>query len=253
MQSSQYNETLARALPRWDGPVSHPFYSKVLKRVIDFAGAFVLLIPCGVIMLPIALMVKLTSKGPVFYSALRGGYHNKAFYILKFRTMVVGADKYSNTTAFNDPRVTRVGRVLRRTKLDELPQLFNILRGDMSFIGPRPELLCYTTRYTKDQECILWVRPGISDPSSIKLISLDEAVGHDDPEGTYERVILQEKNRMRVQYAQHQRFSSDCVIFLTTLGCVMKKILGHSPKTLSAKAADKECANEQSEKQRACV
>ena len=95
----------------------------------------------------------------------------------------------------DDDRITPVGRFIRACRLDELPQMFNILKGEMSFIGPRPELLCYTTQYAPEQECILWVRPGISDPSSIKLISLDEAVGHDDPEGTYERVILKEKNR----------------------------------------------------------
>lgn len=218
-------------LPRWDGPLSHPFYSKVVKRGFDFAFALALLVPGVVVMAPIALAVKLTSEGPVFYRALRGGYHNKPFNILKFRTMVVGADKYSGTTALDDPRVTRVGRVLRRTKLDELPQLFNILRGDMSFIGPRPELLKYTTRYTPVEECILWVRPGISDPSSIKLISLDEAVGHDDPEGAYERNILGEKNRMRVAYAQSQSMLSDAALLVRTVACVAQKILGIRPRT----------------------
>ena len=213
-------------LPRWDGPLSHPFYSKVIKRVLDFLFALVLLLPAALVMAPIALAVKLTSEGPVFYRALRGGYHNRPFNILKFRTMVVGADKYSGTTALDDPRVTRIGRVLRRTKLDELPQLFNIIGGDMSFIGPRPELLKYTVRYTPQEECILWVRPGISDESSIKLISLDEAVGHDDPEGAYERNILGEKNRMRVQYAKNQSFLRDAALFIRTTVCVLRKIAG---------------------------
>ena len=164
-----------------------------------------------------------------FYTALRGGYHNRPFNILKFRTMVVGADKYSSTTAFNDPRVTKVGRVLRRSKLDELPQLFNILRGEMSFIGPRPELLRYTMRYAPHEQCILWVRPGISDPSSIRLISLDELVGHDDPEGSYETKILGEKNRMRVQYAQNQSLGLDARVFWETLCCVLKKNLKREP------------------------
>lgn len=220
---SHGQEALAASLPRWDGPLKHPFYSKILKRVLDFVLALLLLVPCGLIMLPIALLVKGTSPGPVFYRALRGGYHNRAFFILKFRTMVVGADKYSGTTALNDPRVTRLGRVLRKTKLDELPQILNILKGDMSFIGPRPELLKYTTRYNRQQECILWVRPGISDPSSIKLIRLDEAVGHDDPEGSYERNILAEKNEMRVAYAKSQSFGLDAALFVKTLGCVLQK------------------------------
>ena len=228
--SQNPSEADASALPRWDGPLLHPFYSKVLKRFLDFFLALVLLPFFLLVMLPIALLVKLTSKGPIFYRALRGGYHNKAFYILKFRTMIMGADKYSGTTALNDPRVTRLGRLLRKTKLDELPQIFNILTGDMSFIGPRPELLKYTRRYTREQECILWVRPGISDPSSIQLISLDEAVGHDDPEGTYERKILRQKNAMRVAYAQSQSFSQDMQLLLTTLTCVLRKMFAPAPK-----------------------
>jgi lipopolysaccharide/colanic/teichoic acid biosynthesis glycosyltransferase len=216
-------------LPRWDGPLSHPLYSKVIKRGLDFLFAMALLAPAMVVMAPIALAVKLTSEGPVFYRALRGGYHNQPFNILKFRTMVVGADKYSGTTALDDPRVTRVGRVLRRTKLDELPQLFNILLGDMSFIGPRPELLKYTVRYTPEEQCILWVRPGISDASSIRLIYLDEAVGHDDPEGAYERNILGEKNRMRVTYAKSQSLWTDAALFMRTVACVLQKIAGIRP------------------------
>ena len=215
-------------LPYWNGRLSHPIYSRVVKRLLDLLLALALL-PFGlIVMLPITAAVKCTSRGPVFYRALRGGYHNKPFTILKFRTMVVGADQYSGTTALNDPRVTRVGRVLRRTKLDEIPQLFNILRGDMSFIGPRPELLKYTTRYTPEQQCILWVRPGISDPSSIQLISLDEAVGHDDPEGAYERNILGKKNRMRVQYATTQSFGTDMRLLALTVACVTRKILSRS-------------------------
>lgn len=225
MQPHTSLKSARESLPRWDGPLSHPIYSRYVKRVLDFLLALILIIPCLIFMIPIAIAVKATSEGPIFYTALRGGYHNKAFNILKFRTMVVGADKYSSTTALNDPRVTPVGRVLRATKLDELPQLFNILKGDMSFIGPRPELLRYTTQYTEDQQCILWVRPGISDPSSIKLISLDELVGHDDPEGNYESKILGEKNRMRVEYARSQSFLLDMKVFFDTLKTVIQKNL----------------------------
>ncbi len=216
-------------LPYWDGPLSHPLYSKIIKRALDFCMAVILLIPALIVMAPIVLAVKLSSPGPVLYKALRGGYHNRPFNILKFRTMVVGADKYSGTTALNDPRVTRAGRVLRRTKMDELPQLFNILKGDMSFIGPRPELLKYTMRYTAEQQCILWVRPGISDPSSIRLIRLDEAVGHDDPEGAYERNILGEKNRMRVEYVANQSLGTDTKLFFQTIACVCAKLVSRAP------------------------
>ena len=129
----------ARAARRWDRPLSHPFYSKVVKRILDFVLAVILLIPGCVIMLPLAVWVKLDSPGPVIYKAVRGGYHNKPFMIsIKFRSMVVDADKTGGCTALNDSRVTRAGRIMRRLKLDELPQLFNIVKGDMSFIGPRP-------------------------------------------------------------------------------------------------------------------
>lgn len=229
MQPHMNPRSAREGLPRWDGPLSHPFYSRYVKRLMDVLLALILLLPCALVMIPIAAAVKATSEGPVFYTALRGGYHNRPFSILKFRTMVVGADRYSSTTALDDPRVTRVGRMLRHSKLDELPQLFNILKGDMSFIGPRPELLKYTSQYTEEQQCILWVRPGVTDPGSIKLISLDELVGHDDPEGNYEKRILGEKNRMRVEYAQNQSFGLDARVFLGTLRTVLQKNL-RSPK-----------------------
>ena len=219
-------------LPRWDGPLSHPFYSKVVKRALDFLLALILLIPGCILMLPLAVWVKLDSPGPVFYRALRGGYHNKPFYIMKFRSMVVDADKTGGCTALNDSRVTRAGKVMRRLKLDELPQLFNIIKGDMSFVGPRPELLLYTTQYTPEQECILWVRPGITDRSSIVYIAQDELVGEENPVENFEKYILPEKNRLRVEYAKSQCFTLDMQLFFETIGGVFgkaKKMAGEKP------------------------
>ena len=210
-------------LPRWYGPLSHPFYSKVVKRALDFLLALILLIPGCILMLPLAIWVKLDSPGPVFYRALRGGYHNKPFYIMKFRSMVVDADKTGGCTALNDSRVTRAGKVMRRLKLDELPQLFNIIKGDMSFVGPRPELLLYTTQYTPEQECILWVRPGITDRSSIVYIAQDELVGEENPVENFEKYILPEKNRLRVEYAKSQCFTLDMQLFFETIGGVFGK------------------------------
>ena len=210
-------------LPRWDGPLSHPFYSKVVKWALDFLLALMLLIPGCILMLPLAVWVKLDSPGPVFYRALRGGYHNKPFYIMKFRSMVVDADKTGGCTALNDSRVTRAGKVMRRLKLDELPQLFNIIKGDMSFVGPRPELLLYTTQYTPEQECILWVRPGITDRSSIVYIAQDELVGEENPVENFEKYILPEKNRLRVEYAKSQCFTLDMQLFFETIGGVFGK------------------------------
>ncbi|MCR4876271.1 MAG: sugar transferase [Clostridiales bacterium] len=210
-------------LPYLDGPLSHPFYSRVVKRGIDLLLALILLIPGLILMIPLAVWVKLDSPGPVLYRAVRGGYHNQPFYICKFRSMVVGADQTGGTTAKNDRRVTRAGRVMRKLKLDELPQLFNILKGEMSFVGPRPELLLYTNRYTEEEQCIMWVRPGVTDRSSIVYISQDEIVGEEDPVANFERLILPEKNRLRVEYARTQCFSLDCRLFLETLGGVFRK------------------------------
>ena len=210
-------------LPRWEGPLSHPFYSKIVKRVLDFVLALILLIPGCILMLPLAIWVKLDSPGPVLYQALRGGYHNRPFYIKKFRSMVVDAEKTGGTTALNDSRVTRAGRIMRRLKLDELPQLFNILKGEMSFVGPRPELLKYTTQYTGEQECILWVRPGITDRSSIVYIAQDELLGTENPVENYEKYILPNKNRLRVEYAKHHSFALDASLFFETLGGVFGK------------------------------
>ena len=209
--------------PYWDGPLSHPFYSRVVKRALDFLLALILLIPAMVVMLPLALWVKLDSPGPVLYKAVRGGYHNQPFLIYKFRSMVVGADKTGGATAKNDSRVTRAGRVMRRLKLDELPQLLNILRGDMSFVGPRPELLLYTEQYTPEQQCIMWVRPGITDRSSITFIAQDEIIGEEDPVANFERLILPEKNRLRVEYARSQSFPLDWRLFWETLLGVFRK------------------------------
>ena len=226
-------------LPEWKGPLSHPFYSHVVKRALDFLLALVLLLPGLLLMFPLAVWVKLDSKGPVLYRAVRGGYHNKPFYILKFRSMVVDADKQGGTTALNDSRVTRAGRVMRRLKLDELPQLFNILKGEMSFVGPRPELLLYTQQYTKDQECILWVRPGITDRSSIVYIAQDELVGEDDPVANFEKYILPEKNRLRVEYALHQSFLLDARLFFETIGGVLGKAKKMADEKKSGKDGDR--------------
>lgn len=210
-------------MPYWDGPLSHPFYSHVVKRALDLILALILLIPALIVMIPLAIWIKLDSPGPIFYKAVRGGYHNQPFRIMKFRSMVVDADKSGGCTAKNDDRVTGAGRVMRRLKLDELPQLLNIIRGDMSFVGPRPELLLYTTQYTKEQECIMWVRPGITDRSSIVYIAQDEIVGEEDPVANFEKLILPEKNRLRVEYALSQSFALDARLFLETIGGVFGK------------------------------
>lgn len=211
-------------MPYWDGPLSHPFYSHVVKRLIDILLALILLVPALILMGPLAFWIKFDSEGPILYKAVRGGYHNQPFKILKFRSMIVGADKTGGTTARNDKRVTGAGRIMRRLKLDEIPQLFNIIKGDMSFVGPRPELLRYTERYTKDQECIMWVRPGVTDRSSIVFISQEDMVGENNPVEEFEKNILPKKNSLRVEYALSQSFALDARLLFETLGGVFGKL-----------------------------
>ncbi len=123
-----------------------PFY-EISKRLFDIFWALVGLVLVSPVMLIIALAIKFTSSGPVFYKGLRTGRYNKPFHIIKYRSMVVGADKGAGTTSRNDARITSVGRIIRKTKLDELPQLINVLIGEMSLVGPRPELPRYTDEY----------------------------------------------------------------------------------------------------------
>jgi lipopolysaccharide/colanic/teichoic acid biosynthesis glycosyltransferase len=131
--------------------------------------------------------------------------------------MVVGADKGAGTTSRNDPRVTAVGRFIRRYKLDELPQLLNVLVGDMSFVGPRPELPRYTDQYQGEELLILQVRPGITDYSSLKFSNLNDLIGDEDPDQAYEEKILAEKNRLRIQYVKDQSFWLDLSLILKTI------------------------------------
>ena len=153
-------------MPRWDGPLSHPFYSHVVKRIIDFLFALILLIPGCIIMLPLAIWVKLDSHGPVLYKAVRGGYHNQPFYIYKFRSMIVDAEKNgAQFSTKNDSRITKVGKFIRATRLDELPQLFNILVGEMSLVGPRPERPRFVEQFKEEIPRYMikhQVRPGLT-------------------------------------------------------------------------------------------
>lgn len=201
-------------------------YNKFIKRWIGAFLAIILLL----MMLPIYFILMLTiaieDGFPVFYKPLRGGYKNKPFRIFKFRTMVKNADKIGGgTTALNDPRITKVGNFLRKTKLDEIPQLFNIIEGTMSFIGPRPELLRYTDQYDGEEKMILEVRPGITDFSSIEFINLDEIVGAGNADEMYEKYVLKKKNQLRIKYAKEVSFATDVKLFTLTVWRVIKKAL----------------------------
>lgn len=202
-------------------------YNRYCKRIIGVVLAIILLLLLLPLYLVITLAIVINDGFPVFYRPLRGGYHNKSFRIFKFRTMVKNADKIGGgTTALNDPRITKVGNFLRKTKLDEIPQLFNIIGGTMSFIGPRPELLRYVEKYEGDEKLILEVRPGITDYSSVEFINLDEIVGSGNADEMYEKYVLQKKNQLRIKYAREVSFKTDCAIFFNTIYRVIRKALG---------------------------
>ena len=199
-------------------------YNTKIKRLLDLILAIILLIILSPIYIVISLLIVIETGFPIFYKADRGGYNNKTFKIFKFRTMVKDADKIGGgTTALNDSRITKVGGFLRKTKLDEIPQLLNIINGSMSFVGPRPELLKYTNQYVGEEEYILKVRPGITDYSSIEFISLDEIVGEENAEDMYEKYVLKKKNKLRIKYAKEVSFNVDLKIFIKTVSKVIEK------------------------------
>lgn len=202
-------------------------YNRRVKRILGLTLALPFLVVAIPIYLGVAFAIILEDGFPIFYRPLRGGYRGKPFRIFKFRTMVKNADKIGGgTTAFHDPRITRVGNFLRKTKLDETANLVNILLGTMSFVGPRPELLQYTEHYEGEEKEILEVRPGVTDFSSLEFINLDEIVGDENADETYERLVLKKKNALRIKYAESVSFGTDCSIFCKTVGKVIHKALG---------------------------
>ena len=201
-------------------------YNRIFKRWLDFIIALIAIIALSPIILLFSLAVLIDDGFPIFYTPLRGGYKGKPFKIIKYRTMVRDADKIGGgTTALNDPRITRVGSILRKVKADEIVQIFNVLTGTMSFVGPRPELLQYTEQYTEDESVILKVRPGITDYSSLEFINLDEIVGGENADEMYEKYVLERKNQLRITYAQEVSLKTDFVILLKTVWCVFDKLV----------------------------
>ena len=205
-------------------PAYDRIYNRYGKRLLDLLLSILFLVVAIPLYLIIGSAILIEDGPPVFYRPLRGGYKGKSFHIFKFRTMVKNADQIGGgTTALNDPRITRVGSILRKTKMDETANLLNIIRGTMSFIGPRPELLQYTSQYTGKEKEIFEVRPGVTDYSSLQFINLDEIVGSDNADEMYEKYVLPQKNALRVQYAETVSFKTDVCIFANTIWMVLRK------------------------------
>ena len=202
-------------------------YNRYIKRIIGILLALPFLVVAIPIYVIISIAIIAEDGRPVFYRPLRGGYKNKPFRIFKFRTMVKNADKIGGgTTAMHDPRITKVGGFLRKTKLDETANLINIILGTMSFVGPRPELLQYTEKYEGLEKKILEVRPGVTDFSSIEFINLDEIVGSGNADEMYEKYVLKKKNELRVKYAESVSIATDISIFFNTIKKVLQKAFG---------------------------
>lgn len=192
---------------------------KLSKRIFDLLWTVLGMLFLWPFFLVIALLIMLDDRGPVFYRQERVGLHGRPFRMWKFRTMVTDADKVGKRlTVGRDPRITRVGYWLRKLKLDEFPQLFNVLAGEMSLVGPRPEVAEYVERYTEAQRRVLSVPPGITDPASIQYSNESELLAESaDPEATYINEIMPEKIRINMEYVNEASVVSDFKVVLRTL------------------------------------
>lgn len=197
----------------------------MLKRILDVVFSLFGLMVLSPILLFLAIIIKREDGGSVFYRGVRVGKNGKLFKIFKFRTMVVNAEKIGgSSTADDDPRITKIGKFIRKHKLDELPQLINVLKGEMSFVGPRPEVQYYANMYTDEEKTILSVKPGITDWAS--LWNSDEGsilAGSLDPEKTYLEKIRPEKIRLQLQYVKKHSLGVDVKIILQTILKIIKK------------------------------
>jgi lipopolysaccharide/colanic/teichoic acid biosynthesis glycosyltransferase len=195
------------------------FYCRVGKRAFDISVSLLGLLVLAPLFLFLAIIIKLTSRGPVFFMQNRVGRDARIFRIVKFRSMVVDAERQGlGITTADDERVTPVGKILRDLKLDELPQLWNVLKGDMSLVGPRPELPSYVAMYTPEQLRVLTVQPGITDAASIRYRHEEEALkGNADPHEFYRSVVLPHKLALNRDYIEDISFRHDLKLILQTL------------------------------------
>jgi lipopolysaccharide/colanic/teichoic acid biosynthesis glycosyltransferase len=193
-------------------------HDELLRRGVDAAVAATLLVLLAPVLALVALAVRLTSRGPILFVQERVGRDGVPFRLLKFRTMVAGAPaRGPAVTATGDARITPLGRLLRRSKADELPQLVNVLRGDMSLVGPRPEVPCYVAGYTETQRQLLGVRPGITDPASLAFVDESGLLAtFPDPERAYVETVLPRKLELSLAYLRRRSLRSDLGILVRT-------------------------------------
>ena len=196
-----------------------------MKRLFDIVASGCGLLVLSPVLLIVAIWIKMDSRGPVFYRQVRVGYKNKDFRIFNFRSMRIGSDKGSLVTiGGRDPRITRSGYFIRKYKLDELPQLINVFVGDMSLVGPRPEVRHYVDYWTPEQMHVLDVRPGITDPASIKFRNENELMGQaENPEDYYINVIMQEKIKLYLEYVENASFMYDLMLIFKTFKVIISE------------------------------
>jgi lipopolysaccharide/colanic/teichoic acid biosynthesis glycosyltransferase len=195
----------------------------MVKRVFDIVVALIGLIVLAPVFVVIAILIKLDSSGPAFFKGKRVGQHGKIFYMLKFRSMVVDApQKGPAITCKDDPRVTKMGRFLRKTKLDELPGLVNVLKGEMSLVGPRPEVPTWVERYTPQQRVVLNVKPGITGLVQIKYRNEEELLSGANLEAEYSK-IMNDKLNMDLGYVENRSFGLDLYILAQTAVALLRR------------------------------
>jgi lipopolysaccharide/colanic/teichoic acid biosynthesis glycosyltransferase len=193
------------------------------KRAFDFLFSVIGLVAITPVMLLLALIITIDSKGGVFYKQVRIGKNKKPFKLYKFRSMSTDADKKGLLTVGNkDSRITKIGYYLRKYKLDELPQLINVLYGNMSFVGPRPEVEKYVKLYNQEQLMVFNVKPGITDWASIKYVNENEILAKSSqPEKTYIEEIMPAKLKLNLEYVKHNNVFVDIKIILLTIKAII--------------------------------
>jgi len=200
-------------------------YRDIIKRVLDIILSAVVLLLFSLPLIFVALIIKIEDGGPVFYRGVRVGKDGKPFRVFKFRTMIVDAErKGGSSTSDNDPRITRIGKKIRKYKLDELPELINVLKGDMSIVGPRPEVQEYAKRFSEEERTILSARPGITDWAT--LWNPDEGsvlCRFSDPDKAYEALIRPKKLQLQMKYVEEISFCNDIKIILETFWVIARR------------------------------